>query len=390
MKLAARLSNLPAYAFAEMDRLRDERRASGADVIDFGVGDPTDPTPHVVVQATAAALEPARRAGYPSGQGSVEFRAAVAGWYRRRYDLVLDPETEITSSVGSKEAIFHLPEAFVDPGDVVLLPSPGYPPYVRGTLFAEGRPRAYGVRMEGPVLPDLDALPPAIAERLSVVWITQPHVPTGRFASLPELERLAAQCRARRVLLCSDEAYSELWLHEPVPTALATGREQVLVFQSLSKRAAMTGWRVGFLAGDARAIAAFKRLKANVDSGTPNFVQAGAIAALADEEAPAEARRAYAERARALVPALRRIGCTADVPSAGFYLWVGAPRGLSGVDFARQLLAGPTAIAVLPGEWLAEAVEDGGPEPGAGRVRLALVPSLARCQEAARRLVESP
>ncbi|HTE05284.1 MAG TPA: aminotransferase class I/II-fold pyridoxal phosphate-dependent enzyme, partial [Planctomycetota bacterium] len=219
LRTAGRLAALGNYAFAEMDRLRAEREASGADVIDFGVGDPTEPTPQAVLHAAIESMWASRAAGYPSYIGSAAFRQAVADWYARRYGVRLDPATEVTSTVGSKEAIFHLPEAFVDPGDVVLAPSPGYPPYTRGTQFAEGRCVAYAVRAEGSVLPDLDELPDDVASRLRVVWITQPHVPTGRAADRAALERLVAQVRERGVLLCSDEAYSELWLAAPVASA---------------------------------------------------------------------------------------------------------------------------------------------------------------------------
>jgi LL-diaminopimelate aminotransferase len=281
----------------------------------------------------------------------------------------------------------------VDPDDVVLGPSPGYPPYARGTTVAGGRFLAYPVTEAGPVLPDLDRLPDEISERLAVVWITQPHVPTGRMATAAELERLADQVRARGALLCSDEAYSELWMDHAPPTALAAGSQDVLVFQSLSKRAAMTGYRVGFVTGDARAVAAFRKVKTNIDSGTPRFVEDAAIAALADEAAPAAARRRYAERAEVLVAALRGIGCVVDMPSAGFYLWARTPGGVSGVAFAQRLLAESPALAVMPGEWLTDPVAAafGGAEvssPGAGRVRFALVPSLAVCRQAAARLSE--
>ncbi len=386
LRTSARLAALGHYAFAEMDRLREEREAAGADVIDFGVGDPTEPTPEVVVHAAERSLWQSRAAGYPSYIGGLDFRRAIAAWCKRRYGVELDPATEVTSSVGSKEAIFHLPEAFVDPGDVVLVPSPGYPPYTRGTQFAEGRSVAYAVTASGPVLPDLDTLPDDVASRLRVVWITQPHVPTGRAAERAELERLVAQVRERDVLLCSDEAYSELWLTAPVHSMLELGLQNVLVFQSLSKRAAMTGWRVGFVAGDARAIAAFRRLKTNIDSGTPHFVQAGAIAALADEDAPAAARAAYAARADVMLAALARIGCSAQRPQAGFYLWVRTPDGVPGTEFARRLLQESPALAVMPGEWLAEEVPGMAQSPGASHVRLALVPPLERCREAATRL----
>jgi LL-diaminopimelate aminotransferase len=385
MHIARRLDRLPGYAFADMDRLCEERVAAGADVIDFGVGDPTEPTPEAVVQAAEESLWRDRGAGYPSYIGNAAYRQAVADWFGRRYGLLLDPATEVSATIGSKEAIFHLPEAFVDPGDFVLAPSPGYPPYTRGTLFAEGRCEAYAVGRDGPTLPDLSALPDEVGERLRVVWITQPHVPTGRAASRAELERLVAQVRERDLLLCSDEAYSELWLDAPVPSALETGTQNVLVFQSLSKRAAMTGYRVGFVAGDARAIAAYRRLKTNIDSGTAHFCQAAAAAALSDEAAPEAARAAYRERADVMVPALLRLGCRVARPGSGFYLWVGTPDGGPGTAYARRLLEEAPALAVMPGEWLADPLRDGS-NPGARHVRFALVPSLARCRQAAERL----
>ena len=386
VRCARRIDDLPPYAFAELDRLREERAAQGADVIDFGVGDPTDPTPELVVEAAVKSLREDRCSGYPSYIGGATFRAAVAAWIERRYGVRLDPATSVSATVGSKEAIFHAAEAFVDPGDWVLAPSPGYPPYVRGTAFAEGRCEPYPVGMSGPVLPDLDALPDEVGERLRLVWITQPHVPTGRAADLAALTRLLAQVRERDLLLCSDEAYSELWMDGPVPSVLQAGIDHVLVFQSLSKRAAMTGYRVGFVAGDPAAVAAFRRLKTNIDSGTPNFVQAAAIAALDDEEAPARSRERYRERAEIMVAALREAGCAVERPGSGFYLWAATPGGEPGVDFARRLLLGP-GLAVMPGEWLAERLR-GGANPGAGRVRLALGPPRERCRAAAARLLD--
>lgn len=386
MHLSARLSAVGGYPFDELDRLRDARCAAGVDVIDFGVGDPVEPTPDRVVHAAREGLERHRTSGYPSYQGGLPFRRAASAWLQRRYGVTVDPSTEVASSIGSKEAVFHLPEAFVDPGDVVLVPSPGYPPYVAGTRFAEGRAVTYAVDGDGPVLPDLDALDAETSARLRLVWITQPHVPTGRFARRDEIARLAAQCRERGVLLCSDEAYSELWFDAAPPSALEAGLDHVLAVHSLSKRACMTGYRVGFVAGDAAAVRAFLRVKTHVDSGTPLFIQDAAVAALGDEAAPAEARARFRERADVLVPALRRLGCEVERPQAGFYLWPRVPAGKTGVQFARELLEESPALAVLPGEWLSQPVAGRASAPGAGRVRLALVPTLERCREAAERL----
>ncbi len=383
---AQRLAALSGYAFDELDRLRDEQRAAGVDVIDFGVGDPTEPTPDVVLDAARDGLEKHRRSGYPSYHGSPEFRAAAAAWFDRRHGVRVDPTSGVTSSVGSKEAVFHLPLAFVDPGEVVLVPSPGYPPYGRGTALAGGRVVTYAVSSEGSTLPDLDELDAEDTAALKVVWITQPHVPTGRAASLAALQRLADQCRERGVLLCSDEAYSELWLGDPVHSALETGSDGVLVFQSLSKRAAMTGYRVGFVAGDPEAVSTYRQLKLNIDSGTPAFIQDAAIAALADERAPAQAREEYGRRIDVLRPVLESRGCQVPRPEAGFFLWVAVPDGLTGLEYARQLLTESPGLAVMPGEWLADPVVGVSRQPGDGMVRFAMVPSLDRCREAADRL----
>lgn len=387
MRISARLSAVGGYPFDELDRLREARCAAGADVIDFGVGDPVEPTPDLVLEAAASGLQRHRCAGYPPYQGTPALRGAAAAYLLRRDGVRLDPTTQVASSVGSKEAVFHIPAAFVDPGDVVLVPSPGYPPYSAGTRFAEGRVATYAVQPDGPSLPDLDALDDEFASRLRLVWITQPHVPTGRFAGVDALRRLIAQCRERSVLLCSDEAYLDLWFDEAPPSALRVGIEGVLAVHSLSKRACMTGYRVGFVAGDAEAVDAYRRVKTQIDSGTPLFVQDAAVAALTDESAPAEARARFAARAEVLVPALRALGCDVEAPQAGFYLWVGAPRGLSGVAFARALLEEAPSLAVLPGEWLTQPVAGLPRQPGDGRVRLALVPTLERCREAAERLI---
>ncbi len=386
MRSSTRLSQLPPYAFAEIDRLRDERLAQGVDVIDFGVGDPTDPVPDAVVLAAQRGLERHRRSGYPSYVGSRDFRTAVADWMQRRFGVLLDTEQAITATIGSKEAVFHLAEAFLDPGDVALVPSPGYPPYSTGARFAEGRVETYAVTSEGAALPDLDALPAEVGDRLRVVWITQPHVPVGRCASLDALARLRAQVVERDILLCSDEAYSELWMNEPCASVLQTGVENTLVFQSLSKHSCMTGFRVGFVAGDHRAVSLFRQLKTNIDSGTPHFVQDAAAAALDDQTPAAEARARYRERAEVLIPALEAVGCGVTVPEAGFYLWVKVPGAGSGVTFAKRLLGEAPAVLAMPGEWLAEPVRGRSGTPGDGRVRLALVPSLERCRTAADRL----
>ncbi len=383
---AARLAQLGRYAFAEVDAQVAALRAAGIEPIDFGVGDPSDPTPVRVREACKLAIDRFAASGYPCYAGMAEYREAIAHWTRRRFGVALDPETEITSSIGSKEAIFHVAEAFVDPGDVVLCPSPGYPPYARGTRFAEGRVVYYPLSADNGFLPALDALPEAALERARILWINYPNSPTGRVAPLAALERVVAWARERGIIVCSDEPYSEIYFtEEPPPSALQCGKRGVLVFQSLSKRSNMTGYRVGWVAGDPELIAAFKRLKTNIDSGTPSFIQAAAIAALEDEDHVAAARAIYRERRDVLCEGLAAAGLPRCVPEGTFYIWQRLPDGIDAVTFARRLLAPEVALVCTPGDWIAQPLPDGA-KPGSGYVRFALVASLERTREAAERL----
>jgi LL-diaminopimelate aminotransferase len=388
IRIARRLESLGGYAFAEVDAQVEKLRAEGIEPIDFGVGDPTDPTPELVRSACKEAIDAHATSGYPSYVGMRSYRQAVADWTGRRFGVGLDPDTEVTSSIGSKEAIFHAAEALIDPGDVVLCPSPGYPPYARGTLFAEGEVVRYAMRAESRFLPDLDAIDPAVAARARVLWINYPNSPTGRVASLPELQRIVDWARARGIVVCSDEPYSEIYFTEtPPPSALACGTDGVLVFQSLSKRSSMTGYRVGWVAGDARLITAFKRLKTNIDSGTPSFIQQAAIAALADEEHVEAARAIYRERRDVLCDGLEAAGLERCAPEGTFYVWQKLPDGIDSVAFAKKLLAPEVAVVCTPGAWISSPMPDGS-NPGDGYVRFALVAPLDKTREAAERIAK--
>ncbi|MHC4822178.1 MAG: aminotransferase class I/II-fold pyridoxal phosphate-dependent enzyme, partial [Planctomycetota bacterium] len=248
---SARLEALGTYAFAEVDQAVERLRAEGVDVIDFGVGDPTDPTPELIRTAGGAAMDTRARSGYPSYIGSPEFRAACADWMRGRFGVDLNPADAVTATIGSKEGVFHFPLALVDPGDVVIIPSPGYPPYSRGTQFAGGTPWFYPVDAAHNWLPDLDAIPAEIAEKARIFWVNYPNSPSGAAAPVSFYEEAAAWCREHGVVLASDEAYSEFYFGDEAPaTALQAGVDGVVSFFSLSKRSYMTGWRVGWVAGD--------------------------------------------------------------------------------------------------------------------------------------------
>ncbi len=386
VRVSRRVSSLGAYAFAEVEAAVQRLRAQGVDVLDFGVGDPTDPTPALVREAAKAAVDARARAGYPSYVGDPGFRRAAAGWMRRRFGTTLDPEREVTSTIGSKEAIFHLPLAFLDPGDVVLVPSPGYPPYARGTLFAGGVPWFYPVRREDGWVPDLRAVPDEVARRARILWVNYPNSPCGALAPPRFFLDAAAWCRERGILLASDEAYSEFYFGEERPaSALEAGTEGVVAFFSLSKRSAMTGWRVGWAAGDAAALAAFRKVKTNIDSGTPTFIQDAAAAALADEAHVEEMRREVRSRRDVLCGALRGLGLEDCTPPATLYVWQKGPPGMTGAAFAKRLLDPEVALVTTPGSWISDPLPDGS-NPGEGYVRFALVPSLEDTRRAAERL----
>jgi LL-diaminopimelate aminotransferase len=267
---------------------------------------------------------------------------------------------------------------------VVIGPNPGYPPYERGAIFAGGEHYGYPLRAENDFLPDLAAIPDEIAARAKVLWICYPNSPTGAMAPASFFEAAAAWCRERDIVLASDEAYSEIWFDGKPHSALEFGLENVLSVFSLSKRSAMTGYRVGWVAGDPELIATFRKVKTNIDSGTPTFVQDAAIAALSDEAHVETFRREYREKRDFLVRAFTELGLADCTPPATLYIWQRVPDGMSSLDFAKRLLEPDVGLVVTPGPWISSDAEGG--NPGEGYVRLALVPSLEECREAAERL----
>jgi LL-diaminopimelate aminotransferase len=376
---------LGAYAFAEVAKEVKKLRGQGIDPIDFGVGDPQLPTPTLVREACQEAVDMRASAGYPPYDGTEEFRSEVAGWFRRRFDVQLDPETEVASTIGSKEGIFNFAEAFVNPGDMVIVPTPGYPPYGRGTRFAEGIPWFIPILPENDFLPDLEAIPEKVREKAKILWINYPNSPSGRVAPAAFFEQAVAFCRRHDILLASDEAYTEIYFGEKPHSALEFGLENVVVVNSMSKRSAMTGYRVGFVAGDAEAVAAFKKVKTNIDSGTPFFVQDAAVAALRDEAHVEAMREGYRRRRDLLLDGFARLGLEKCVPDATLYIWQKVP--MDAVEFCKRLLRPKIAIVATPGDWISDLTDDGC-NPGSGFVRFALVPSEDDVTEAADRIAK--
>jgi LL-diaminopimelate aminotransferase len=383
-----RLASLSGYAFDEVQKRVAALEARGIRPTDFGVGDPTVPTPVRVRERLKTAVDERASSGYPAYEGDPGYRAAVAAWMERRFQVRLDPKTEVCATIGSKEAVFNVHEGLVDPGDVVLMPSPGYPPYRRGTLFAEGTPWFYPLERRNGFLPDLDAIPEKVAAAARAIWVCYPNSPTGAVADLGFYRRLFEKADRHGWLVLSDEAYSEIWFtKDPPPSALNVRKEGCLAFFSMSKRSAMTGWRVGWVAGDPALVSIFRKVKTNIDSGTPTFIQDAAVEALADEGHVREFREQYRVKRDVLCAGLRRAGLEVEPPASTLYVWQRGPKGMSGVDFAGRLLDPSVAVVTTPGEWLSDPIADGS-NPGAGYVRFALVPSLEDTRAAADRIAK--
>lgn len=380
-ELAERLKKLPPYLFAEIDKKKQDARARGVDVIDLGIGDPDLPTPpHVIQTAQQAALDPANHR-YPSYEGMPAFRQAVADWYAKRFGVRLDPATEVLTLIGSKEGTAHMPLAFVNPGEAVLVPDPGYPVYAAGTWFAGGEVYFMPLRRARGFLPDLDAIPHAVARRARLIYLNYPNNPTAACASREFFSQVVAFARRHGVIVCHDAMYSELRFdgYEPPSFLEVEGAREVGVeFHSLSKTYSMTGWRIGFCVGNARALAGLLKIKTNVDSGVFQAIQHAGIAALTGPQDVSEKyRRIYQERRDVVVQGLRRLGWEVDVPKATFFVWAPVPGGLDSRAFAGRLLE-QVGVVVTPGIGF-------GPS-GEGFYRIALTVDTARLAEAMTRL----
>ena len=381
IKKAKRIEELPPYLFAEIDRKKREMAKSGVDIIDLGIGDPDLPTPRPIVEAMKRAIEDASTHRYPSYRGMPEFRASVARWYERRFAVDLDPDSEVLILIGSKEGIAHIPLALVDPGDVGLVPSPGYPVYSVATRFAAGLPHELPLVKENAFLPDFSQIPPEISEKARLLFINYPNNPTGAVADHEFFERVVAFASSSNVVVCHDAAYTEIAYdgYRPPSFLEVEGAKDVGVeFHSLSKTFNMTGWRVGFVVGNREVIEGLGDVKTNVDSGVCEAIQRAGIEALDHcEEASPKNCAVFQRRRDLMVEALRESGFELEVPRATFYLWISVPRGHTSTEFATFLLT-EAGIVATPG--------NGFGQWGEGYVRMSLTVSEERLQEAAGRL----
>ncbi|MGW2633492.1 aminotransferase class I/II-fold pyridoxal phosphate-dependent enzyme [Streptomyces chattanoogensis] len=384
MRRALRLSATEDYLFAFIDRARaraDTHQAFGAEVIPLGVGDCDLPAPPHIVDAMRQAVTDPALHRYPPYEGTPQLRAAASGFLRRRYGLTADPASQVLVTLGSKEAMAHLALALLDPGDVVLVPDPAYPVYATWARFCGAEVVTMPLREENAFLPDLAAIPPSVARRAKLLWVCYPNNPTAALATTAFYADLAAFAHRYDITVASDAAYGELYYGaEPPPSFLQApgAMERGVEFHSLSKTYNMPGWRIGFAVGDACVIDALRTVKTHTDSGTFGAVQQAAVAALEDTTGyPDHLRGVYRDRMRLLCDGLDAAGLDVLRPDATFYCLVRAPAGLTGEDFAEQLLTRARVLSI-PGTGF-------GPG-GQGFVRLTVCADTPLLAEAVRRI----
>lgn len=389
---AQRLLALPPYLFAEIDRKKRAKRAAGKDVIDLGVGDPDRPTPEFIIKALEQGARDATHHRYPPGNGIRPFREAAARFMERRFGVKADPDRHITMCIGSKDGIAHLPLATVNPGEVVLVPTPGYPVYRSGAIFAGGEVHEMPLRAENGWLPALGEIPAGVWERAKLLWTNYPNNPVAASAGVPFYEKLIGACEQGRggagTIAVSDQAYSEIWFDEPPVSLWQAGNADIektlgIEFHSLSKTFNMTGWRIAFAVGHPDVIAALAALKENCDSGQFGAIQTAGIAALDNIDHPdvVAMREVYRERRDAAVEGLRRIGARVDPPKAGFFVWARCPERngapVDSMEFAGRCLE-EADVVVVPGA--------GFGRTGVDYFRVALTVETPRIREACERL----
>ena len=376
-----RLKKLPPYLFVEIDKAKKRARDEGRDIIDLGIGDPDIPTPQFVIDALNRAVRDPKNHRYPLDQGLPEFRREIALWMKKRFGVTLDPDTEIYPLIGSKEGIAHIPLAFVNPGDYVLVPDPGYPPYKSGTWFAGGEVLLMPLKAEHGFLPDLKVINHAQMHRIKMMFINYPNNPTGAVCDKKFLKDVVDFAAKHNIIVCHDAAYSEIGLDGfKAPSILEVeGAKNVAIeFHSLSKTFNMTGWRLGFAAGSKELIASLAKVKSNIDSGAFFAIQWAGVAAFKNYDKHIKsALKIYEERRNMLVDGLKTLGWSIDRPKATFYVWAKVPARYTSATFAAALLE-KCDIMATPG--------NGFGENGEGYIRFALTVDKNRIKEAVKRI----
>ncbi len=380
-KPASRIEQIPPYLFARIDKKKAEARQKGLDLIDFGIGDPDIPTPGRIVERMKQAVADPKNHRYPSYEGMLSYRQAVAGWYLKRFGVELDPATEVVALIGSKEGIAHMPWAYVEKGDIVLVPSPGYPVYRIATLLSEGTPYIMPLKEENGFLPDYSVIPEEVLRKAKLLFINYPNNPTGAHADDAFYERTLELAAKYGFLVCHDAAYSEIAYEGYRPKSIFNFDKEKkcsVEFHSLSKTYCMTGWRIGFAVGNAEGIYNLGKLKTNIDSGVFEAIQYAAIEALSgDQTSVDEMRSRFQARRDLVVEGLQSAGIKVTKPRATFYIWAHVPAGYTSADFCEKLIA-EQGIVVTPGSGFGDA--------GEGFFRISLTIDESRIKEAIVRL----
>ncbi len=381
IEFATRIKTLPPYLFAAIDEMKQQAIARGVDIINLGIGDPDLPTPTPIIESLKKAAADPKHHQYPSYEGMLSFRKAVADWYTRRFRVTLDPTSEVLTLIGSKEGIGHIPLAFIDPGDIVLVPSPGYPVYPVGTSFAGGVSHIMPLTNQNGFLPDLNAIPKDVAQKAKLMFLNSPNNPTSVIASKDYFKRVVEFAQANQIIVCHDAAYSEIFYDGKRPASFleVDGAKDVgIEFHSLSKTYNMTGWRIGFAVGNKQVLAGLGKVKSNLDSGCFQAIQEAGITALSlDDHVTDSLRKIYQERRDVLVPGLKKLGLEVDPPPAAFYVWVTVPKGYTSASFTAHVLE-KAGIVTTPG--------NGFGAPGEGYVRMTVCTTKERLAEAVERI----
>ena len=365
--IAKRIENLPPYLFVGISRKIQEKRAKGEEVISFGIGDPDMPTPkHIIERLCEAAQNPINHR-YPETYGLSELRAAIANWYKKRFGVILDPEKEILPLIGSKEGIGHISFCFIEHGDIALVPEPCYPVYAMSTMLAGGEPYYLPLNEKNHYLPDLDTIPESVLKKSKLLWISYPNNPTGAVCDLKYFHKVVDFARQHNIAVCHDGPYTEVAFDGYVPDSFlqVEGAKKLGVeFHSFSKTYNMTGWRIGWVAGNEVMVDALMRLKSNLDSGIPQAIQQMAIGALeGPQDCIREHNEIYQKRRDMVLAALGKIGVKAIKPKASLYIWARVPDGYTSLEFTNSLLE-EVGVVVTPGT--------GYGKSGEGYVRLSL------------------
>jgi LL-diaminopimelate aminotransferase len=375
------LNKIPPYLFVKIEEKKDELIKKGVDVIDFGIGDPDLPTPPHIIKKMREVLDTKEAANYPTSKGELSFRKAVADWYKKRFNVTLDPVSEVCCLIGSKEGLAHLPLCFIDPGDIALIPDPSYPVYKICTTLAGGEPYLLPLTAKNNFIPEIDKIPAAVIKKSKLLFINYPNNPTGAVAGKDFFERCVKFAKKSNLLLVSDLAYSEMGYdgYRPSSVLEIPGAKDVTIeFHSLSKTYNMTGWRIGMAVGNAEAVQALATIKSNIDSGAFKAIQFAASEALTGSQAcVAENNQLFEERRNVLIDGLNSLGWKMERPKATFYMWVPVPKGETSASFTGKLLE-KCAILVVPG--------NGYGENGEGYVRFAITLPKERIAEAIERM----